>query len=77
MTHENNASTNMKTGHSDRLGTVRNINKVSDGLRHSREFMTMTNPLRQPGTTRVTGSGTKLVEPEADYEETSKQRRKA
>ena len=33
LTHENKASTNMETGHSDQFGMVRNINKVIDGLR--------------------------------------------
>ena len=49
-THDFKASKNMETGYSDRLGTVRTINKSIDRLQQSREFMTITNSDMQSGT---------------------------
>ena len=37
--HEYEASANMKTGYSDRFGTVRTINKTIDGIQQSRDFI--------------------------------------
>ena len=71
-THENEASTNMKTSYSDRLGVVRTKNKTIDGIRQSRKFMTMTNSDVQPGKDRSTGSSNTPAEREANYEETSR-----
>ena len=66
----------MKTGYSDRFGTVRTINKTIDGIQQSRDFMTMTNSEVQFGTDRNTESAITPAEPEADYEETSRHRGK-
>ena len=75
-THENEASTNMETVYSDRFGAVTTINQTIDGMQRSREFMTMTNSDKQPGKDRRTASVNTPAEPEADYEETSRQRGK-
>ena len=66
----------METVYSDRFGAVRTISKAIDGMQRSREFMTMTNSEKQPGKDRRTASVNTPAEPEADYEETSRQRGK-
>ena len=75
-THENEASTNIKTGYLDRLGAVRTISKTIDGMQRLRDFMTRTKSEEQSGKDRKTRSGTKPAEPEAEYEETSRHRGK-
>ena len=73
-THEKEASTNMETGYSDRFGAVRTINKSMYGMQRSKQFITMTSSEEQSGKDRKVGSGITPAEPEADYEETSRQR---
>ena len=75
-THETGAPTNKETGSSDRFGVVRTINKTIDASQQSREFVTITNLEVQPGDSRNTGPSSPQMEPEADYEETSRQRGK-
>ena len=75
-TRENGAPTNRETGFSDQLGVVRTINKTIYGSQQSREFATMTNLEVQPGKNRSTGPSKPPTEPEADFEETSRQRGK-
>ena len=73
-TDENKESTNRENGYSDRFGAVRTINKTIDGIQYSREFMTMTKSDVQSGATWVTRSATTPVNPEVEYEGTSKHR---
>ena len=75
-THENGAPTNRETGSSDRLGVVKIINKTIDASQQSREFVTMANSEVQPVKNRNTGPSKPPREPEADYKETSRKRRK-
>ena len=53
---------------------VRTINKTVDGRQQSTEFMTKTNSEVQPGKNRNKESSIPPAEPEADYEETPRQR---
>ena len=55
---------------------VRTRNKAIDASQQSRDFVTITNSERQPGDSRSTGPSNPAMEPEADYEETSRQRGK-
>ena len=55
---------------------VRTINKNMDVSQESREFVNITNSEVQPGDSRNTGPSNPPMEPEADYEETSRQRGK-
>ena len=75
-THENDAPTNRETGSSDRFGVVRLIDKTIDVSQQSREFVTITNLEVQSVDSRITGPSNPSMEPEADYEETSRQRGK-
>ena len=72
--HENGASTNRATRTSDQFSVVRTKHKTIDGSQQSREFVTMTNSELQPGKNRNTGPCNPPADPEADYEETSRQR---
>ena len=49
---------NMVNGHSDPFNAVRAIIKTIDGVKQSREFMTMTNSDVQSRMTTATKSGT-------------------
>ena len=75
-THKNGAPTNKETRSSDRFGVVRTINKTKDASQQSREFVTFTNSEVQPGDSRNTGLSNPTMEPEADYEKTTRQRGK-
>ena len=75
-THENGAPTNRETGSSDQFGVVRTINKTIDASQQSREFVTITNSEVQSGDSSNTGPSKPTMEPEADYEETSRQKGK-
>ena len=75
-THENDAPTNRETGSSDRFGVVRLIDKTIDVSQQSIEFVTITNLEVQSGDSRITRPSNPPMEPEADYEETSRQRGK-
>ena len=55
---------------------VRTKHKTIDASQQSREFMTITNSEVQPGNNRNTWPSNPPIEPEADYEETSRQRGK-
>ena len=55
---------------------VKIINKTEDASQKSREFATITNSEVQPRDSRNTGPSYPTMEPEADYEETSRQRSK-
>ena len=55
---------------------VRTISKTTNGSNHSGDFLTMLNSEVQPGKIRNTGPCNPPVDPEADYEETSRQRSK-
>ena len=55
---------------------VRTINKTKDASQQSREFVTFTNSEVQPGDSRNTGLSNPTMEPEADYEKTTRQRGK-
>ena len=69
-------SLNRETGSSDRLGVVKTKNKIIDASQQSREFVTMANSEVQPVKNRNTGISNPPREPEADYKETSRKRRK-
>ena len=73
-THEIGAPTNRATGSSDRISVVRTINKTVDGSQQSRVFVIMMNLEVQSGNNRNTGPSNPPMEPEADYEETSRHR---
>ena len=78
-THENGGPTNRKTGTSDQFGVVRTTNKTIDASQQSREFVTIANSANlevQPGNNRNSGPSNPPIEPETDYEETSRQRGK-
>ena len=75
-THKNGAPTNKETRSSDRFGVVRTINKTKDASQQSREFVTFTNSEVQPGDSRNTRISNPTMEPEADYEKTTRQRGK-
>ena len=53
---------------------LRTINKTIDASQQSREFVTITNLEVQSGDSRSTGPSRSTMEPEADPEETSRQR---
>ena len=71
-TQENDAYTNRETGSTDQFGVVRTKSKITNGLNQSGDFVTMTNLGVQPGKNR----NARPSNPPADYEETSRQRRK-
>ena len=73
-TQENDAYTNRETGSTDRYGVVRTISKTTNGSNQSGDFVTMTNSEVQPEKNRNTGLCNPPADPEADYEETSRQR---
>ena len=75
-TQENDAYTNRETGSTDRIGVVRTINKTTNGLNQSGDFVTGTNWELQPGKNKNAGPSNPPADPEADYEETSMQRSK-
>ena len=75
-TQDNDAYTNRETGSMDRLGVVRTISKTTNESNQSGEILNMTNSVVQPGKNRKTGPNHPPADPEADYEETSRQRSK-
>ena len=75
-TQENDAYTNRETGSMDRLGAVRTISKTTNGSGQSGDFVTMTNSEMRTGKNGNTGLCNPPADPEADYEETSRQRNK-
>ena len=75
-TQENDAYTNRETGSMDRLGAVRTISKTTNGSGQSGDFVTTTNSEMLTGKPGNTGLCNPPADPEADYEETSRQRNK-
>ena len=67
---------NTENSFSDRFGAIRTINNTVDRKQRSRELMKTTGSDVRSEMTRITGSGTKPVEPEANYGEISRQRGK-
>ena len=75
-TQENDAYTNRETGCTDRFVMVRTISKTTNGSNQSGDFVTMTNSEVKPGKNGNTRLCNPPADPEADYEETSRQRKK-
>ena len=65
-----------ETGSTDRFGVVRTISKTTNGSKQSGDFVTVTNSKVQSGKNRNAGPGNPPADPQADYEETSRQRYK-
>ena len=75
-TQDNDAYTNGETGSTARFGVVRTISKTTNRSNQSGDFVTMTNSEVRPGKNRNTGPCNPPADPEADFEETSRQRSK-
>ena len=73
---ENDAYTNRDTGCMDRFGVVRTISKTTNGSGQSGDFVAMTNSEMRTGKNGNTVLCNPPADPEADYEETSRQRDK-
>ena len=76
-TLKNEAHANTENGYPDQFGAAKTLNKTFGGIQQPREFMAITISDKQPGTTRVLGSGTTLWKLEAYYEGHSRQRETA
>ena len=75
-TQDNDAYNNRKTGSTYIFGVARTISKSTNGSSQSGDFVTMTNSVVRPGKNRNTGPCNPPADPEANYEETSRQRSK-
>ena len=74
---ENDAYTKRETGSTDHFGVVRSISKPANGTNQSGNFVTGMNWKVQPGKNTKASLSGPPVDPEAIYEETSRQRSKA
>ena len=75
-TQVNDAYTNRETGSTDQFGVVRTKSKITNGSNQSGDFVTVTNLEVQPGKNRNARPSNPPADPDADYEETSRQRSK-
>ena len=72
-TQENDTYTNRENGSTDRFVVVRAKSRTTNVSNQSGDFVIMTNSEVQPGKNRSTGPCNPPADPEADYEEMSRQ----
>ena len=75
-TQHNDAYNNRETGSTDRFGVVRTLSKTTNGSNQSGDFVIVTNSEVQPENNRNAVLCNPPAYPEADYENTSRQRSK-